>query len=333
MKITILAFGTRGDVQPTLALGKALQARGHQVRMIAGANFIPWIEKHGLEAVTARMDMQAVMRSRGGQDWIDHGHNPLKQMRIMQALFNHYGLTMMEDAWNACQDAEVVVSSFTSDVYAASIAEKLGARHISTPLQPTLLATRNGAILPSAPFPQGDNVINYVFSKLLIEPYRWQAMGLINNRFRQETLGLAPQTYRQNLRALRGMLILQGYSPHVVPHPTDWPPNIHSTGYWFLDEDSDWQPPLTLLEFLHTGEPPVYVGFGSMTGRAPEALTQIIVKAVARSGQRAILQSGWAGMGDMQLPSSIFLLDAAPHHLALPTHARHHASRRRRHHG
>jgi len=68
-----------------------------------------------------------------------------------------------------------------------------------------------------------------------------------------------------------------------------------------------------VLDFLDAGEPPVYVGFGSMTGRDPQALTDIIVQAVEQSRQRAILQSGWTGMGGEHLPPSIYLLDSAPH--------------------
>lgn len=318
MKITIIAFGTRGDVQPIVALGKALAERGHQIRMLASANFRIWIEGHQLEAVPANIDIQAVMMGEGGNQWVEQGNNPTKQMQVMKKLLDEYGLVMMRDAWDACKDTQVVLSSFTSDVYAVSIAEKLGAKHISTPLQPAFVATRDGNVTPSALLPNRVSRLNYLFGKLLIEPYAWRLMGAINNRFRLEMLGLPPQTYQENRRGLQRMLIVQGFSPHVVPHPIDWPANIHSTGYWFLDEDQEWQAPQALLEFLKAGDPPVYIGFGSMTGRDPGTLTRTILEAVAQSGQRAILQSGWAGLGEVQLPANIFLLDAAPHSWLFP---------------
>jgi sterol 3beta-glucosyltransferase len=318
VKITIISFGTRGDVQPIVALGRALQARGHQVRMITGGNFRTWVDEHGLEAVAASVDIQTLMMGEGGREWIEQGHNPIRQMRIMKKLFDQHGLAIMRDAWGACEDAEVVVSSFTSDVFAASIAEKLQAKHISTPLQPALVATRSGAATSQAPLPHRASLVNYFFGRWLIEPFGWRLMGSINNRFREETLRLPRQSYRQNRRRLRRMLVVQGFSNHVVQHPSDWPANIHTTGYWFLDEDREWQPPKGLLDFLDAGDPPVYVGFGSMTGRNPDALTRIILNAVAQSGQRAILQSGWAGIGDTQLPPNIFLLDAAPHGWLFP---------------
>jgi sterol 3beta-glucosyltransferase len=318
MKITMMAFGTRGDVQPTIALGKALQARGHHVRLIASRNFTGWIEGHGLEAAAARVDIQAVMMGEGGQDWVEFGNNPIRQMRVMKKLLAEHGLGMMHDSWSACQDAEVIFSNFTSDIYAVSIAEKLGARHISTPLQPALVATRYGMAVTQAPLPDRVSVVNYLFGKWLIEPFSWRLLGPINNRFRLETLGLPPQTYQENRRGLRRMLIVLGYSPHVVPLPGDWPANIHAAGYWFLDEDQEWQAPGALLEFLTSGDPPVYVGFGSMGGRDPIAMTGLIVDAVMRTGRRAVLQSGWAGMGAPQLPASIYLLGAAPHRWLFP---------------
>jgi len=318
MKITIIAFGTRGDVQPIVALGKALAGRGHQIRMLASANFRNWIEGHQLEAVPANIDVQAIMMGEGGNQWVEQGNNPFKQMRVMKKLLDEYGLEMMQDAWDACKDTQVVISSFTSDVYAVSIAEKLGTRHISTPLQPALVATRDGNVTPSALLPNRVSLSNYLFGKLLIEPYAWRLMGAINNRFRQEILGLPSQTYQENRRGLQRMLIVQGFSSYVVPHPNDWPLNIHSAGYWFLDEDREWMAPQALFEFLKAGDPPVYIGFGSMTGRDPGVLTRTILEAVAHSGQRAILQSGWAGLGEVQLPANIFLLDAAPHSWLFP---------------
>jgi UDP:flavonoid glycosyltransferase YjiC (YdhE family) len=97
VRITIIAFGTRGDVQPVLALGKALKAGGHQVRMVASANFRPWIEGHGLEAATANVDIQAMMQSEGGHEWVEHGTNQIKQMRVMKKLLDQYGLAMMHE--------------------------------------------------------------------------------------------------------------------------------------------------------------------------------------------------------------------------------------------
>jgi UDP:flavonoid glycosyltransferase YjiC (YdhE family) len=212
----------------------------------------------------------------------------------------------------------VIISSFTSDVYAVAIAEKLGVRLISTPLQPAMFATRYGPAIPGAPLPRRKSLVNLVFSKLFLEPFRWRITGKLVNQFRRQVLNLPEQTATENLEVLRRTPTVQAYSRHVVPPPDDWPANFHTAGYWFLDEHSSWQPPPALADFLQAGDPPVYVGFGSMTGRNPQALTQILVEAITQSGQRAILQSGWAGMGRTPLPDSVFRLDTAPHSWLFP---------------
>jgi len=318
MNITFIAFGTRGDVQPAIVLGKALAARGHRVRVLASVHYQTWIEGHGLEAAASTMDVQAVMESPDGQDWIEHGNNPVLQLRVMKKILTTGAWPMMTDAWAACHDAEVVVSSFTSDPYAVSISEKLNAKHISMPLQPPMLATRSGAATFYAPVPHRESWLNYAFGKFIVEPGGWQMYGADINRFRREALGLPPQTFAQNVAARRAMLTLVGYSRHVIPPAADWPANTHLTGYWFLDEQQHWQPPPELMRFIEAGEAPVCVGFSSMTGRHPEAMTRLLVEAIQQSGRRAILLAGWAGLGGSALPAHIFQLDAAPHDWLFP---------------
>lgn len=318
MKITIVASGTRGDVQPMLALGKALQARGHVVCVLASSHFAAWIAQHGLRPATATVDIQAVMQSAGGTAWAEQGNDPMRQMRIMQTLVNQHGLALMDDAWQACQGAEVIFSSFTSDLYVASIAEKLGALHISTPLQPVLRATRNGAAMSNAPQPNRESWLNYWVGKWLLEPVPWRLLGKLTNQFRQATLGLPPQTPHTVRQTLNRMRVIQGYSQHVAPHAADWPANLSTVGYWFLDDAVDWQPAPALHAFLQAGEPPIYIGFGSMAGANPQALTRLLIDAVIASGKRAVLQTGWAGLGASALPPSIHLLERAPHNRLFP---------------
>lgn len=316
-RITIIASGTRGDVQPAIALGKTLQTAGYRVRLLASRGFRDWVEGHGLEAAPAQVDIQAVMASEGGREWVERGHNPLVQQRVMRKLIDKFGAQLIREAWAACQDADAVISSFTSDTYALAIAEKRQIPLISMPLQPSLIATRDGRSIPSAPFPNRISRINEWFCRMIIEPFPWRLYGEHVNRFRRE-IGLPPQTNQENIAARRQMTVLHAVSRHVMPLPADWPGNFHVTGYWFLDEAPDWQPPAELVNFLAAGSPPVYVGFGSVTNSDPAATTRLIVEAVQQSGQRAILLSGWAGIGQVELPPNIFRLSSAPHSWLFP---------------
>jgi UDP:flavonoid glycosyltransferase YjiC (YdhE family) len=183
-------------------------------------------------------------------------------------------------------------------------------------LQPAPVATRSGAATPSAPLGAGDSMVNLAFHKTLIEPFAWRLMSGPTNEFRREVLGMPEQSRRDYQRTLLRSPILQGFSPNVVPHPKDWPANIHTTGYWLLDHDLNWAPPRDLLDFLDDGEPPVYIGFGAMTARDPAVLTQIVVDAVKATGRRAVIQSGWARLGESiegKLPRGIHVIDQASH--------------------
>lgn len=317
MNITIIAVGTRGDVQPAIALGKALQQRGHGVKLLAGSNFLAWIEAHGLKTAVASVNIQQLMESEGGVEWVEKGHNPLVQTRLMKKLLDQVGWEMVWDAWLACQDTDLIISSFTSDVYVTAIAEKLSVPQISLLLQPALIGTRDGRSVFNTPLPNRVSRFNLWFSKLFIEPAHWQMYGDLNTRLRHE-LNLPPQSAKANKIVRHNMPILQAYSRYVVPHPADWPPNIHTSGYLFLDEQSDWQPPVALQKFLDAGPPPVYIGFGSMTGRDAGKTTELILAALAISEQRAVVGSGWSGLGDGRLPGHIFQLDAAPHDRLFP---------------
>ena len=107
-----------------------------------------------------------------------------------------------------------------------------------------------------------------------MEPFPWRLLGEITTRLRRE-LGLAPQSAGDNAAMRRALPTLLAYSPAVVPHPDDWPANAHTTGYWFLNEDDDWQPPEALQRFLDAGPPPLYIGFEDVWN-AVEHLWQVL---------------------------------------------------------
>jgi UDP:flavonoid glycosyltransferase YjiC (YdhE family) len=112
--------------------------------------------------------------------------------------------------------------------------------------------------------------------------------------------------------------IFFAFSPSVVARPHDWGPDIHVTGYWFLEPEVGWQPPALLARFLEEGPPPVYVGFGSIVARDPRGLVEVTLEALAQTGQRGILSPAWAGLEAGDLPDDVYLLDAAPHMWLFP---------------
>lgn len=267
-RLTIIANGTRGDVQPAIAVGRALLDAGYAVRVLAAAGFREWIEAHGLETAPSAIDMEAVMRSERGRRWVERGRNPLAEVRVMRELLDQHGPQLVREGWEAADGADAVLSSFTSDAYAVTIGEGRDIPVVSLLLQPAMIATRDGRAMPGAPRPDRVSRLNAAFGRLVIEPFPWRLYGRATNALRRD-LGLAPQTGAQNVAARRRMTVLHGVSRHVLPRAADWPAGYHVTGYWFLGEGGAWHPPTELAAFLDAGPPPVAIGFGSMTSSAP----------------------------------------------------------------
>jgi sterol 3beta-glucosyltransferase len=135
--------------------------------------------------------------------------------------------------------------------------------------------------------------------------------------WRREALGLPPARGPLVVRG-RPVPMLYAYSEAVVPRPADWDAHTVVTGYWFLDAPAGWQPPAALREFLAAGPPPVYVGFGSMFMAGGAETTRLVLQALALSGQRGVVATGWGGLTAETAPSDVFFLEAAPHDWLFP---------------
>jgi sterol 3beta-glucosyltransferase len=319
MRIAALAFGTHGDVRPVVALGRALKARGAEVCLITGTDQVAFIERNGLEAAPADVDFRKLFSSSAGVSVVESGTGARTQTRTIKRMHGPVTPALMRAAYQGAIGADVIMSGFISDIYALSVAEKLGIPHISAELSPAPIATGNGAAMLMAPFPGRKSVINRIYHKAMLEPFNWRVAGEALNVLRTTEYGLPPQRRADYQRRLEQGLVLQAFSGLMVPDPSDWPDTVHTTGYWFLDEqDTGWTPPPALRDFLAAGEPPVFLGFGSMTASDVQRNTRLLIAAVEASGQRAVLQAGWGGFGAGELPDRIHVIEEAPHQRLFP---------------
>lgn len=109
------------------------------------------------------------------------------------------------------------------------------------------------------------------------------------------------------------------WSPGLIPKPADWGPEIDIAGFVFLDLASSFKPPEMLAKFLEAGEPPVYIGFGSIVVDDPDKFTSLIFEAVAKAGVRALVSKGWGGLGDeSHTPDNVYMLENTPHDWLFP---------------
>ena len=320
MRITILAIGSRGDIQPLLALAVGLQKTGrHKVRFAAPDNFASLVGKYNLDFFPLGVDALKVLEKEDSVAGMESGQNTLlwvwQILRSMRPMFER----IAENIWLACQDAEFIVYS-TMGFGAYHVAEKLGIPCCMGSPMPGLAPTRAypspGGVFPALPLGGGYNQLTHILSGQLFQALT----GRFINRWRKElhlpAIPLGKYPYHQ-LHS-RPQPVLGSYSPIVVPTPPDWSEHIHVTGYWFLDPAPDWQPPAQLLDFLESGSPPVYIGFGSMANRTPQQTTQLVQDALKLSGQRGVLATGWGGLSRANLPANLFILDSVPHAWLFP---------------
>ena len=307
MKIALLTLGTRGDTQPFIALAKALKARGHGVVLGAPENFERWIEDHELAYRSLGVDIQTFFQSPEGRKVL--AGNPLALARMWSNTIVPLTRRSLDAIWETARDADVIVyhpkTAGAADVGEATRAALFHAAPF--PIFPTRAFPL--VVLPGSYGPWL-NRLTYtalLFSRLFLLPTL--------NRWRKDALGLGKASLFERAGANgRQAGQLCAVSPTVLPgYPADDSENIQTTGYWFLDEGQDWRPDPALSAFLERGDPPVYIGFGSMVTGDPAGLARITIEAVRRAGIRAILSTGWGGMAEVDVPDSIHVIQASPH--------------------
>ena len=318
MHIAIIALGSRGDVQPYIALGVGLNVAGHVVRLVTHENFAPLAAAHGLEVRTVRGDVQAVAESEEMRALLAKGNFLAITRRTAQEAkraMEHWA----KDGLAACRGVELIVAGIGGLFIGLALAEKLDVPFMQAYLVPfTPTGEFPGVLLPVA-LPRLGGGFNRL-SHRLVRQVMWQGSRAADNVARQQVLDLpaAPLTGPFGSALLRQLPVLYGFSPAVVPRPADWDANIHVTGYWFLDSAAGWTPPPALAEFLDDGPLPVYVGFGSMASRQPEETADLVLRALAETGQRAVMLLGWAGLRADRLPASVIMVESVPHAWLFP---------------
>lgn len=322
MHVFIIALGTRGDVQPYVALGCGLQRAGHQVTLCTAETFRPFVAEYGLPFSGAYDDVMDLMQTDAWRDALDDSKSAWKRLKAYAALFKLAGpmqMKMLEEIWQAAERARPDLILYHPKGYCSPhFAEKLGI--------PAMLATLVPGMVPTSAFP----AIGFPAWDLGGWYNRWTARLMV----KLTSMGVAKYVkawrHAHGLPALRRGVgisrtpagrpipVMHGFSRRVLPLPTDWPAHATMTGYWFLDQPATWQPPASLVSFLNAGDPPVYVGFGSMAGPKTALVSRVVVNALQKANVRGILATGWGGLEANELPDTIYKIDTAPHDWLFP---------------
>ncbi|NIL58317.1 glycosyltransferase [Salinispora arenicola] len=322
MRVLVVTVGSRGDVQPYVALGKGLQAAGHHVTLATCARFRTVVTDQGLAYGQLSDDILQLLDSTAGRAAMEDATGVFGSIKTNIKLArqaNPINRKLLVDVWAAAQQAEPDVIVYHPKALAGPhVAEKLGVPVVLALPVPVSVPTGDFPLvgLPALPLGRWYNRLTY---RLAGAGYRMYD-GMVN-AFRRETLGLARTSGAALTTRLpdgRPIPVLHGISEHVLPRPADWPAHVHLTGYWFLDGADRWQPPPALVDFIEAGDPPVYVGFGSMAGRDPHRLTRVVGEALRLAGVRGIITTGWGGLEMVEQSDTNWHLTQAPHDWLFP---------------
>ncbi|KAF2853476.1 glycosyltransferase family 1 protein [Plenodomus tracheiphilus IPT5] len=348
LNVVIQVVGSRGDVQPFVALGKVLKdTYGHRVRIATHPTFKDFVIENGLEFFSIGGDpaelMAFMVKNPGlmpGFDTLRSGDVGKRRKGIAEILRgtwrscietgNGLGVDPLKqtvEEWMGVEDQlpEQLKKPFVADAIIANppafghihCAEKLGIplhMMFTMPWSPTQQFPHPLANIQSS---NADPTITNYISYIMVDVLTWQGLGDVINRFRKDSLHLDPISTIGAPAMLARLKVPFTYcwSPALIPKPKDWSHHISVAGFYFLNLASNYTPEPDLAAFLAAGEPPVYIGFGSIVVDDPNAMTKLIFDAVKITGKRALVSKGWGGLGadDLGKPDGVFMLGNCPH--------------------
>jgi sterol 3beta-glucosyltransferase len=313
MNITILTYGSRGDVQPFLALAHGLQQKGHQVKLAGPHRFADFVADYKVPFVPLAGDPEEISKR-----FNDAGHNALKMVRAIGDYVNSIALDVTRDAFAACDDADMIVHSFLFTTGAHSLARVRGIPDVSIQTFPIFAPTR--AYPPAALSSLPTGALSYFGHWLNTQVFWYGGNSGYNQKRKQH-----PDIFSFDLSwpfddkpPRRATPLLFAVSPTVLPPAREWTNRAHVTGYFFLDSPADYQPPADLARFLDAVPAPVCVTFGSMLHRSSERIADSVLGAIRLAGQRAIILTGWDGWKGRVSSDDVLFLASAPHDWLLP---------------
>ncbi len=317
-RFTLLTIGSRGDVQPYIALGLGLKAEGHVVRIVTHKEFEDWIVKHGLEFKEIAGNPTELMSL-----MVSHGSMNVGLIKEASSKFRGWITELLSSSWEACQDTDILIES-PSAMAGIHIAEALNIPYFRAFTMPW---TRTRAYPHAFIVPEQKKGGSYNYlTHVLFENVFWKGISGQVNKWRKETLNL-PKTNLDMLQQNK-VPFLYNISPTVFPPPVDFNDWIKVTGYWFLNEAITYSPPQELLDFINQArideKKLVYIGFGSIVVSNPKELTQAVVDAVLDADVRCILNKGWSerlggsSQIEIELPYEVFNAGSLPHDWLFP---------------
>jgi UDP:flavonoid glycosyltransferase YjiC (YdhE family) len=290
-----------------VALCRGLLDAGHYVVLLCERSGHAYAAENAVPFVPLAGDMAEALQS-ASAGFLRQGGDVTHTAKALADIARANTAAWMRTTLDHATGADAIVAAGLAIYAGLSCAEHLRIPAIGAGLQP-VMPTREFAspFLPPWRLPGWANALGH----RLVLGLMWREFrGAINDARRDVT---AQPPRREQFD---GYPIVCGMSPTLVPQPHDWPARFVIAGHWSLPHDPGWSPPPELSEFLARGEPPVYIGFGSMVGFDRDEVRTLVLDALG--GRRALLFSGWSGFGTGDLPSTGLQIGPTPHDWLLP---------------
>ncbi len=317
MNIGIFTYGTRGDVQPYIALALGLIDKGHSVMIAAPENFKELVEGFGLAFHPLYGDAEEKMNSAEGQSVLK-AENTIKLMKYFFKVLREAKEPLRKSYIEGFDKADFIIANAATLPITSSIAEKQNKKLAITYFMPP--------VVPTTEFPLGDfDFLNFTwYNKLtykLAHLFFWKFVKAETNEFRQE-LGLP--ILKENLINYIGKqkpLDLYCLSPSLIRQPKDWDDNHKITGFLTVPEQKaagSLENPTGLNEWLLKGDKPIYIGFGSNGVGNTEKFISVINSILSETNERILFCTGWAVFNDLPVHENLFVAKYVNHQAVLP---------------
>ena len=321
MRILLLGMGSRGDVQPLVALGQRLRRMGYAVSLAAPADLGHVVAGSGVDFEPLSFDLEGPLRQGLGRDALrGSARTQVREARLMRQVMADTASALAADVERLVAGADAVVSgALTFDLVDALLTPdgrggRPAAPHLYAVFAP-VWPSAHGDSVALALRPRATSWVNDAWSTLAgrvaLDLFR-PAGDLVRAR-----RGLPRQRFRHYTAAAEGTPTLLAASPHVVPPAADWPPALRQTGYWVRDDVGADSLAPALEAFLDDGPEPVFVGFGSMPTPDPGAVSRELAGVLGRLGVRGVVSEGLAGLGAEPSPD-LLGIGSAPHEVLFP---------------
>jgi sterol 3beta-glucosyltransferase len=318
MHFGILTYGSRGDVQPYIALALGLMERGNRVTLVANENFKTFVENYGVNFYPIHVDIERMVHSSELTAVLKSG-NMISYLHELHKLTKKTQPIVNADMLKGCAFADVLIATPLTLIWVYSIAEKLKKRwaivQLSIPSIPTKEFPFASLSFLNAPY---YNLLTY---KIVRNIYWGMNKKEINQH--RSSLQLLPlnQSILKKIDDQK-ILTLHAISPGLIRRPQDWEKHVDITGFLFIPEinpvtiENQFMP--RLEEWLNKGEAPVYIGFGSIPIPDPDLFSRILKEIIKSSSHRIIFCQGWSELTDLPKDERLFIIRSVSHEWLFP---------------